>query len=208
MIYPIRYYGDPVLRRRAAPVARFGTALESLAADMLETMYDANGVGLAAPQIGLSKRLFVALETGPGDDDTDSEDDLSIEEKRLRWGVQAEHVMVNPQIVERHGYQQGRDGCLSLPGLFIDALERNLQVRVRYQDPSGTWHEREAEGHFAHVLQHEIDHLEGVLFFDRLAKQERAAFLAEHRGELADFQREARRMLKAAKRDPLPLPPL
>lgn len=210
MIYPIRYYGDPVLRRRATPVAEFGPTLDALAADMIETMYAANGIGLAAPQIGLPKRLFVALETRPGDDDDDGSEEsgLEIDEKRRRWGVVAEHVVINPSIVERSGSQRAQDGCLSLPGLFVDELERDLRVRIRYQDLAGAWHERDAEGHFAHVLQHEYDHLEGVLFFDRLSPAERDAFLGEHRAELADFQREAKRLLRTLKREPLPLPAL
>ena len=98
MIYPIRYYGDPVLRKVARPVTSFDDELEALSQDMLETMYDANGVGLAAPQIGLSKRLFVALQIEPLEDEEQDEAEdlaaLSPEEKRKRWGVVAEHVMV------------------------------------------------------------------------------------------------------------------
>lgn len=208
MIYPIRYFGDPVLRRRAGKVTRFGAALDTLVASMLETMYDANGVGLAAPQIGLSRRLFVALETGPTDDDEEGDEGDTIEDKRRRWGVIAEHAMVNPRIVERSGSRHGQDGCLSLPGLFVEALERSERVRIRYQDTEGAWHERDAEGHFAHVLQHELDHLDGVLFFDRLPPAEREAFLANHRSEMAEFQREAKRLLKAVRREQLPLPAL
>ncbi|MDZ7704301.1 MAG: peptide deformylase [Trueperaceae bacterium] len=104
MIYPIRYYGDPVLRKTATPVQHFDDELEHLASDMLETMYDANGVGLAAPQIGLLKRIFVALQIAPLDEeDAEPEpeadlDTLSPEQKRKRWGVVAEHVMINPEI--------------------------------------------------------------------------------------------------------------
>ena len=194
MIYPIRTYGDPVLRQTASPVARFGEELERLAADMLETMYDANGVGLAAPQIGLAKRIFVALELGEADDaelpDEAAEDDDG------RWGVVAEHVMVNPEIVERSGLQVAQDGCLSLPGLYVEEMRRDLRVRVRYRDLRGEPRELEAEGHFAHVIQHETDHLDGVLFFDRLPDAERRAFLDEHRAELAQMQRDAKALLK------------
>lgn len=233
MIHPIRYFGDPILRRRAQPVTRFDEALASLADDMLETMYDANGVGLAGPQIGVPKRLFVALELAPeqeheadgqqhqGDaaaaradrdvapaDADDAEDDTTRDDttpadKRRSWGVLGEHVMVNPSFVLREGEQFGHDGCLSVPGLYVDALRRDLRVRLRYQDVHGSWHEQDAEGHFAHVLQHEYDHLDGVLFFDRLPDDERRAFLEEHRAELADIQRDAKALLKELRRAPI-----
>lgn len=224
MIHPIRYYGDPVLRRRALPVTRFDDALARLADDMIETMYDATGVGLAAPQIGVSKRLFVALQLEPdaeegeagevgevaeelaGSDDEDRiPEDETPEQMRRRLGVIAEHVMVNPTFVVREGVQHGQDGCLSVPGVYVDALRRDLRVRVRYQDVGGGWHETDAEGHFAHVLQHEYDHLEGVLFFDRLEGDERQAFLEEHRGALADIQRQAKALLKELRASPIPV---
>ncbi len=217
MIHPIRYFGDPVLRRRASPVTRFDAALEELAADMIETMYDANGVGLAAPQIGVPKRLFVALELepAPADDDefegepgasADDEPapaDETPDEMRRRLGVVAEHVMINPVLVLREGVQYGQDGCLSVPGLYVEALRRDLRVHVRYQDVRGAWHELDADGHFAHVIQHEHDHLEGVLFFDHLDDDERRAFLEEHRSELADIQRQAKALLKELRRSPI-----
>lgn len=212
MIYPIRYYGDPVLRKTATPVQHFDDELEQLASDMLETMYDANGVGLAAPQIGLLKRIFVALQIAPlnEEDEENAEpepeadlDTLSPEQKRKRWGVVAEHVMINPEIVEREGVQYGQDGCLSVPGLFVEAMRRDERVRVRYQDLQGDTHELEAEGHFAHVIQHELDHLDGVLFFDRLPEEEKRLFAETHRSELADMQREAKALLKQLKNEPI-----
>ena len=214
MIYKVRYYGDPVLRRRAKPVTRFDDKLKELTRDMLGTMYDANGVGLAAPQIGLSTRVFVALELAQNHDEAEGEvaegsaeaqaKALSGREKRERWGVVAEHVMVNPELVARSGTQYGTDGCLSLPGLVVEAMKRDEHVRVRFQDVTGAAHERDAEGHFAHVIQHELDHLDGVLFFDRLPEDDRREFLTAHRTELAEFQREAKgylRELKNAKQD-------
>lgn len=211
MRYKVRYYGDPVLRKRARPVSVFDDKLAALALDMLKTMYEANGVGLAAPQIGLSERIFVALEMGSreakdeategtrGQEGEPEAEPLTPEEKRERWGVIEEHVMVNPEIVSRSGVQYGVDGCLSLPGLFVEEMKRDARVRVRYQDVTGQTHERDAEGHFAHVIQHEYDHLEGVLFFDRLPEGEKKAFLEEHRKELAEFQREAKGYLKELK---------
>ncbi len=207
MIYPIRYFGDPILRKTASPVKQFNDELDTLAQNMLKTMYEANGVGLAAPQIGLSKRLFVALELGPMAEDEDTEvkaenEELSTEEKRQRWGVIAEHVMVNPKITSREGVQYGQDGCLSVPGLFVENMKRDQLITVRYQDITGQQHELNAEGHFAHVIQHELDHLNGVLFFDRLPEAEKRSFLDEHRSELAEIQREAKALLKQLKKEP------
>lgn len=203
MIYKIRYFGDPVLRKTARPVTRFDGELKKLAEDMTQTMYEANGVGLAAPQIGLSKRLFVALELAPQEaveeaDEVEGEV-LTASEKRARWGVKAEHVMVNPEITARSGTQVGADGCLSLPGLLVEEMKRDRTVRVRYQDLTGAWHERDAEGHFAHVIQHELDHLDGVLFFDRLPEAEKRAFMDAHRQALAELQRQAKAYLKELK---------
>lgn len=201
MIHPIRYYGDPVLRRRAAEVTDFGPELRDLAADMLETMYAADGVGLAAPQIGVPLRLFVALEMQPGadasaDEDEDDVSELSAEERLRRWEQRREHVIVNPVMKVRSGLQHGRDGCLSLPGLSVEEVPRDLAVEVDYQDLGGERRSLRAEGYFAHVLQHEYDHLEGVLFFDRLPETRRTEFLEEHRTELADMQRQAKAFLK------------
>ncbi len=207
MVYKVRYYGDPVLRKRARPVETFGEAVQKLGRDLLETMYDANGVGLAAPQVGLSTRVFVALELAPqraedadGEVESEAEDAaLTSREKRDKWGVLAEHVMVNPVIIARNGVQHGTDGCLSVPGIFVEEMKRDAHVRVRYQDLNGEAQERDAEGHFAHVIQHELDHLDGVLFFDRLPETDKRAFLDEHRKALAELQREAKGYLKELK---------
>jgi peptide deformylase len=182
LLRPIRYYGDPVLRRSARKVTRFDDELAGLAADMIETMHDDNGVGLAAPQVGVPLRLFVASELRP---DTEGE-----------FEHLADHVLVNPVIIERRGSQVGQEGCLSVPGIYVDELERDLRVRVRFQDVNGTDRQLDAEGYFARVIQHEYDHLEGVLFFDRLPEAERRAFLEEHRSELARLQRQAKAMLR------------
>ena len=199
MIYKVRFYGDPVLRRRAQPVTAFDKRLAVLAQDMLATMYGANGVGLAAPQIGLSERVFVALELAEEAEEETEGEVLTSREKREKWGVKAEHVMVNPKIIARGGVQYGTDGCLSLPGIFVEDMKRDQSVRLRYQDVTGKQHERDAEGHFAHVIQHELDHLDGVLFFDRLPEAEKREFLELHRKELAELQREAKGYLKELK---------
>ena len=200
MIYKVRFYGDPVLRRRARPVTVFDEKLAALARDMVATMYEANGVGLAAPQIGLSERVFVALELSEREAEEDAEGEvLTSHEAREKQGIKAEHVMVNPKIVTRNGVQYGTDGCLSLPGIFVEEMKRDQSVRLRYQDVTGAQHERDAEGHFAHVIQHELDHLDGVLFFDRLPEPEKREFLELHRKELAELQREAKGYLKELK---------
>lgn len=224
MIYPIRYYGDPVLRRRASPVKSFDAELARLAADMIETMYAADGIGLAAPQIGVSQRMFVALEVANRDEEEpdtagrsaeqeaapaegdhaeaagdrhEDEEPETPAEKRRAWGVVNEHVIVNPVMLERDGQQLGRDGCLSLPGLFVDDVPRALSVVLDYHDLSGRQRRLSAQGYFAHVLQHEFDHLEGVLFFDHLPPARRDLFLEENRAQLAQWQRDARARLKA-----------
>jgi peptide deformylase len=225
LIYPIRTYGDPILRRRAPLVTTFDADLARLAADMVETMYAADGIGLAAPQIGIGKRMFVALEVaardgdeheGAGqladpddtepalhsaaaDEDLDGEDQPpeTPEQKRRAWGVVKEHVIINPVMVSRSGRQYGRDGCLSLPGLVVDEVPRALSVVLDYQDLEGHQQRLAAEGYFAHVLQHEFDHLEGVLFFDHLPPARRDQFLEENRAQLAQWQRDARARLKS-----------
>ena len=195
MIHPIRLYGDPVLRRRAAPVRAFDDALCRLADDMIETMHDAGGVGLAAPQIGRSLRMFTALELAEPDPEAAPNEDGERPEPQ----VLGEHVLVNPEIVDASGRRVAPDGCLSVPGIWIENMVRHQRVTVRYQDPDGTHRELEAEGHFAHVLQHETDHLDGVLFFDRLEASDRTRFLDTYRSELAELQRRAKAHLKRAR---------
>lgn len=182
MILPIRYYGDPVLRQPARTVKNFDGELVGLAQDMIETMHDDNGVGLAAPQVGVPLRMFVASEYRY---DEEGEPEL-----------QADHVLVNPKIVEREGSQLVQEGCLSIPGIYVDDMERNARVKLRYQDLSGDEREVESRGHFAQILQHETDHLDGILFFDRLPRSQRDAFLDAHRIQLAQIQRRAKALLK------------
>ncbi|WP_337843906.1 peptide deformylase [Thermus sp.] len=186
MIYPIRLYGDPILRKKARPVEDF-TRVKRLAEDMLETMFEARGVGLAAPQIGLSERLFVAVEYA---------DEPEEDERPLRDLVRRVYVVANPVITHREGLVEGTEGCLSLPGLYSEEVPRAERIRVEYQDEEGQKRALELEGYMARVFQHEIDHLEGVLFFERLPRPKREAFLEENRVELTRFQKEARAFLK------------
>jgi peptide deformylase len=205
MIYQVRYYGDPVLRKPASPVHTFDAELQQLAEDMLQTMYHFNGVGLAAPQIGISKQLFIAAEIDPEKRAENKDDDnppKTIEEKRERWGVIGEHLMTNPKITKREGIQYGVDGCLSIPGLSVEEMKRDETIEVSYQDLEGQKHSITATGHFAHVIQHECDHLEGKLFFDKLPKEEKEQFMNEHRQALLEMQREAKAFLKELKENP------
>jgi peptide deformylase len=143
-IVPVRLYGDPVLRRRAEPVRDLTPEIERLVADMMDTMYDSVGIGLAAPQVGISLRIFT-LDEGRG----------------------APRTYVNPVIVEQGGRVVEEEGCLSLPGIFAD-VARAQWVVLEALDRTGQPVRQRAEGLLARVFQHEIDHLDGILFIDRL----------------------------------------
>ena len=140
----MRRYGDPILRQTAAPVAAVTPEIETLIADMADTMWRQVGIGLAAPQIGVSLRIFV-MDDGRG-------------------GVRA---VVNPVVVEQGGAVREEEGCLSLPGIFAD-VERRTWLRIEGLDGHGEPLALSAEGLQAKIIQHEIDHLDGVLFIDRL----------------------------------------
>jgi peptide deformylase len=172
---PILLYPDPRLRRRTVPVERFDAELARLVDDLSETMYDAPGVGLAAPQIGELARVAVVDvdPRGPG--------------SKL-------HVLVNPRVVESEGEQTDAEGCLSIPE-FTERVDRPLRVRVVAQDVRGESFELAAEGFFARALCHEIDHLDGVLFIDRLTGLRRQ--LAMRRLKRLGFEVEAGRTVVA-----------
>ena len=157
MIYPIVGLGNPTLRKVAQPIDNDYPNLQQLIADMYETMYAADGVGLAAPQIDLSIRLVV-IGFRPYDEKTDT------------YGpVSEEHTLINPEILEYKGEKQYfNEGCLSIPDIHEDVL-RTEAVVVRWYDEKWQLHEEELHGMFARVAQHEIDHLEGKVFTDRLS---------------------------------------
>lgn len=181
----IRMYGDPVLRRKATPITVFDDTLAEFVEHMFETMHEANGVGLAAPQVGVSKQVFVALEMERRveiNDDGDEEE---------RYHVVAEHALINPVITERFGEQFGADGCLSIPGITYEDMRRDLGVTVEYQDVAGNAHTLSATGYFAHILQHEHDHLLGKFYFDNLPLKEKQQFLREHEAALLELQQRA-----------------
>ena len=157
MLREIVKYPDPVLERKTEPVTEFDNELRALVDDMFESMYAAKGIGLAAPQIGLSKRLTVI--------------DLSFKEK-----PQDKIVLVNPEIIFREGKQYEEEGCLSLPEIR-EKVSRAARVRVKAQNVNGEWFEMEGEELLARAFQHEIDHLEGILFFRRVSALKRDLIL-------------------------------
>lgn len=150
-IRKIIYLPDEVLRQTAKPVAAFDAELHTLIEDMFDTMYSVNGVGLAAPQIGISLRLSVIDVVG------DQKDQI---------------VIANPEIIHAEGEQEYQEGCLSVPGCY-DKVIRAQKVTVRAQDRNGEWFERSAEGLLGECLQHEIDHLNGKLYVDLLSPLKR-----------------------------------
>jgi peptide deformylase len=155
-ILPIRIYPDPILRVKTRRVETFDAALRKLAADMVETMHAAPGVGLAAPQVGSDLRLTVV-------DPTVGEDPSEV------------RVLVNPEITRREGLETDVEGCLSLPGIN-DKVDRPFAITVRAQGLDGEGFEIEAEEYLARVICHEVDHLDGILFTDHLRglRKERA----------------------------------
>lgn len=188
----VRLYGDPVLRRKTTPVTVFNHELAQFVEAMFETMYEANGVGLAAPQVGVSKQVFVALEMEPRMETNDDGEEVE------RYHVVAEHALINPVITERYGEQFGADGCLSIPGITYEDMRRDLGVRVAYQDVHGNSHTLDANGYFAHVLQHEYDHLAGKFYFDNLDPKAKMQFLRTHETELNAIQQQAAELRKTA----------
>jgi peptide deformylase len=160
MALDLRTFGDPVLKTRAAPVETFDESLSRLAEEMLATMREREGVGLAANQVGRLKRILVA----------------AVEDQ--------EYVIVNPTIEETaRSTEKDREGCLSIPGIQVE-VERPTAVTVSGQDASGAPLHLEASGLLARVLQHEVDHLDGVLILDRTDRQSRKDAMREMRERL------------------------
>lgn len=153
-VLDIKLFPDPILRQVAAPVADFDKALTKLVDDMMETMYVSNGVGLAAPQIGVSKRIAV----------------IDVTEDRSQ-----QLVVINPTIVSRQGSVAGEEGCLSIPD-YRDTVTRSQSLVLQAFDQAGKQYQIEASDLLARCLQHEIDHLDGVLFVDHLSRLKRDMF--------------------------------
>ncbi len=145
----LRYYGDPVLRKKSEPVASVTPEIREVIAGLFDTMYRERGIGLAAPQVGISQRIFVLDVEGEG-------------------GQRAKLAFVNPALVRFAGSVVGEEGCLSIPGIHAD-VKRHADVTFEGQDESGARVTIHAQGLLARALQHELDHLDGVLFVDRLS---------------------------------------
>ena len=158
MIRKITEYPEKVLAEVGKPVENFDEELEKLCEDMFETMYDAEGVGLAAPQIGLNLRLFV----------------MDCEDIKL--------IAANPEIIETSGEQSGQEGCLSV-GKVPAVVVRPMKAKLRAQDVKGEWFEREAEGYAARAFMHETDHCNGKLFIDHLPKLRRDMIVTRFKKE-------------------------
>ncbi len=161
MIRPIIKYPDPILQQVAEPVSTFDKELEQLVEDMFESMYDAHGIGLAAPQIGVKKRITVI--------------DLS-----NKANAEDKLVLINPEIIYREGKQFSEEGCLSLPEIR-EKVTRAQKVKVRAQNVKGEWYELEGEELLSRCFQHEIDHLDGVLFLFRVSALKRDLLLRKIR---------------------------
>jgi peptide deformylase len=156
MIYPIVKYPEPILETPAADVTEFNDELAKLVDDMFESMYHAHGVGLAAPQIGISKRIAVI--------------DCSLDEEE---GESAQKVaIINPTVIHKEGKITAQEGCLSLPEIR-ENVTRAKRVRVRAQNIKGEWFEIDGEDLFARAFQHEIDHLNGILFIQHVSSLKR-----------------------------------
>ncbi|MEO1053023.1 MAG: peptide deformylase [Bacteroidota bacterium] len=152
MIYPIVVYGDPVLKQRAVDIEEGEVDVKALSQDMFETMEAASGIGLAAPQIGKGIRIFVV-------------DGRPLEEEGMEDFVK---VFVNPEVIEETGDEWGfEEGCLSIPTIREEVF-RPETVRIRYFDENWEEHEEEFDGMKARIIQHEYDHLEGILFTDHI----------------------------------------
>lgn len=147
----VRTFPDPILKQKAKPVEVFDQNLAALAENMLETMYASNGIGLAANQVGILKQMVV-VDIFSGDEDL---------------GQRDPHVFVNPKIVQKDGKTAYEEGCLSVED-FTAEVQRAEQITLHYQDVQGQSHQLEAEGLKAICLQHELDHLNGILFIDHL----------------------------------------
>ena len=176
MTLPIIAYGDPVLRTKAVEITAEYPGLDELISNMWETMYKASGVGLAAPQIGLAIRLFV-IDTTPFADD----EELSESEREQLQDFK--QVFINAQMVEESGKNWSfNEGCLSIPDIRED-VNRKDTITLRYTDTNFKTHTRSFDGLLARVIQHEYDHIEGILFTDKLSSLKRRLL----KGKLANI---------------------
>jgi peptide deformylase len=173
MILPIVGYGMPVLKKKAEEIDSTYVGLKELIDNMFETMYKANGIGLAAPQVGLSIRLFV-IDASPCAEGEDGDPSCD----------QFKRVFINPIIFEESGEEVTyEEGCLSLPQLRVDITRKSV-IKIEYYDENWDLYEEEIDGFAARVVQHEYDHLEGMLLSDRVSSMKRTLL----KGKLNDIQ--------------------
>ncbi len=162
-------YPDPSLRRGGKPITEFSETLRETAEAMLVAMYEQNGVGLAAPQVGLDIALFVMNPSG----------DIAEKDQEI--------VMVNPVIKSKKGHEDGEEGCLSFPGVYAD-VDRSTKIVVAWSDLDGEEHDARFENFIARVIQHELDHIKGVLFVDRVSAIEKLRIRSKLQGLEEDYK--------------------
>lgn len=181
----LRFYGDPILRRPTERVEAVDERVRTLIADMLETVKAEKGIGLAAPQVGRTESICVI--------DMPEDYDLDDEGNRLNPDARMPLVLINPEIIQCSKRTDiHEEGCLSFPGIRAD-IERPIEIVVRFQDEEGRLHERTYRAFLARVIQHEVDHLNGVLFIDRMSTAKRFALA----GRLRKLKRETEERLAA-----------
>lgn len=182
MILPIVVYGDPVLRKIAEPIDANYPDLEKLIANMFETMYHADGVGIAAPQVGKAIRLFLVDTEPAGDDDEDNDEFTAEEKKKLKA---FKRVFINPKMLDESGEEWAfKEGCLSIPHIR-ENVNRQAKIEIEYYDQHFKKHTEKFDGMIARVIQHEYDHLEGKLFTDKISPLKRKMLA----GKLADISK-------------------
>ena len=152
-IEKVRVYGDPVLRKKTEPVTVFDEELTDFVDSMIDTMFENKGIGLAAPQVGVSEKIIVI-------------------DKSLGESVDDVMILINPEIYDSEGEATIEEGCLSVPGVYEDVV-RPEKIAVRYRDINGVEHDIDADMMLARAIQHEADHLEGILFVDRISTVKR-----------------------------------
>ena len=179
MILPILAYGDPVLRKKGLEIDKTHPGLEQLIRDMFETMYEANGVGLAAPQVGRSIRLFI-IDAKPFSDEEDDDGNPLPENQKLK---NFKKIFINARILEEEGEKwKFTEGCLSIPKIR-EEVERKPDIKIEYYDEHFKKHTETYEGVAARIIQHEYDHIEGKLFVDKISALRKRLL----KGKLADI---------------------
>jgi peptide deformylase len=183
MVLPIVVYGDPVLRKKCVDVEKTHENLSKLIKDMYETMYEANGVGLAAPQVNKAIRLFVVDASPFAEVDEDEEPEFTAAEMKQMDGFKK--TFINARIIEETGEEwKFNEGCLSIPKIREDVL-RQPKVTIEYYDENFKKHTETYDGIIARVIQHEYDHIEGILFTDKINPFKRKLIS----GKLADISK-------------------